>query len=496
MNLPVEVYTKPSSNLKILNFSNEQVCNDSARLYLESRYGELLEETEDFNRKLVSYQGNKGEIAHGWIRYKEGFSFKLVETLIKKFGIRQSDTILEPFCGSGTTLLVCKTLGINALGFEILPVCHLMWEAKSYLEEYNIEELTYLFEQLSETKPHKTAFPFPHISITRDAFSQETESDLMFFSNWINTQQVSKKAKILYQLLITSILEEVSYTRKDGQYLRWDSRSNKVQQRNQLRISKGKIPVKQFDKGEIPTVKEALLSIFKTVLSDIKSLRYSLPNNSFQDVINGSVLENLPKYESDHFSGVITSPPYCNRYDYTRTYALELAYLGTDELEIRKLRQNQLCCTVESRSKLGNLEQIYRDIGRLDNFKTICKVITENSVFQEVNSALKVRQERGEINNPGILSMVEGYFYELTFLFAEIFRTCKKGAYVAFVNDNVRYGGEIIPVDMLCTEIAEAIGFMPERIYVLPQRKGNSSQQMGRFGKESLRKSITVWRKP
>ncbi|MBD2299938.1 MULTISPECIES: DNA methyltransferase [Nostocales] len=484
------------SNLKVINFSHEQVCNDSARLDLEERYSELLEETDEFNRQLVSYQGNKGEIAHGWIRYKEGFSFKLVETLIKQFGIKQKDTILEPFCGSGTTLLVCKALGINALGFEILPVCHLMWEAKSYLEDYDIEELTHLFEKLSNTIPTKTEFAFPHITITRDAFSQATENDLMFFTNWINTQKVSKQTKVLYQLLITSVLEEVSYTRKDGQYLRWDYRSQKVQQRNQVRIAQDKIPVKQFDKGAIPTVKEALLRIFKKVILDIKSLKYTLPSDSFQNVINGSVLENLPKYESEQFSGVITSPPYCNRYDYTRTYALELAYLGTDDLDIRKLRQNQLCCTVENRSKLDKLEQIYQDIGRIDNFKAICKIITGNSVFQEVNSALKVRQERGEINNPGILSMVEGYFYELTFLFAEIFRTCKKGAYVAFVNDNVRYGGEIIPVDMLCTEIAEAIGFVPEKIYVLPQRKGNSSQQMKRFGKESLRKSITIWRKP
>lgn len=482
--------------MKIINFSNEQVCNDSARVHLENRYADILEETEDFNRKLVSYQGNKGEIAHAWMRYKEGFSSKLVASLIQKFGIQQSDTILDPFCGSGTTLLVCKTLGINALGFEILPLCHLMWTAKSYLEDYDIDELTNLFEQLSETKPNETEYRFPHINITKDAFSQEIENDLMFFSNWIHTQKVSKKTKILYQLLITSILEEVSYTRKDGQYLRWDYRSNKVKLRNQAKMAQGKIHTKQFDKGKIATVKEALLRIFNKVLFDIKSLQYSLQSKSFQDIVNGSVLENLPKYESEQFSGVITSPPYCNRYDYTRTYALELAYLGTDESEIRQLRQNQLCCTVESRSKLSKLEQIYGDIGRIDHFKFICKVINENNVFQEVNSALKVRQERGEINNPGILSMVEGYFYELTFLFAEIFRTCKKGAYVAFVNDNVRYGGEIIPVDMLCTELAEMIGFIPEKIYVLPQRKGNSSQQMGRFGKESLRKSITVWKKP
>ncbi|MFQ4144767.1 XcyI family restriction endonuclease [Chlorogloeopsis sp. ULAP02] len=496
LNLPLEFDRKSKSDLTILNFSHEKVCEESARISLESQYAELLEETDEFNRKLVSYQGNKGEVAHGWIRYKEGFSFKLVEQLIKKFGIRPDDTILDPFCGSGTTLLVCKALGINALGFEILPICHLMWEAKAQLENYNIEELTNIFEQLIKANPSRTEFKFPHITITKDAFPAQTENDLMFFSNWINTQQISKEAKVLYQLLITSILEEVSYTRKDGQYLRWDYRSQKVQTRNQSRLSKSKNPIKAFNKGNLPTVKEALLSAFKTVLFDISSLQDILPKKSQQDVIRGSVLELLPKYESDRFSGVITSPPYCNRYDYTRTYALELAYLGVDESEIRALRQNQLCCTVENRSKLNRLTQIYRDINKVDRFENICKIFNENSAFREVNNALATRQKRGEINNQGILSMVEGYFCELTFLFAEIFRTCKKGAYVAFVNDNVRYGGEIIPVDMICTEIAETIGFVPEKIYVLPQRKGNSSQQMGRFGKESLRKSITVWRKP
>lgn len=47
----------------------------------------------------------------------------------------------------------------------------------------------------------------------------------------------------------------------------------------------------------------------------------------------------------------MTSPPYCNRYDYTRTYALELALLGTDEQELVRLRQEMLSCTVENRAK-------------------------------------------------------------------------------------------------------------------------------------------------
>jgi site-specific DNA-methyltransferase (cytosine-N4-specific) len=107
-----------------------------------------------------------------------------------------------------------------------------------------------------------------------------------------------------------------------------------------------------------------------------------------------------------------------------------------------------------------------------------------------------MRWDRGEINNRGVLGMVEQYFTELTFVFAELFRVCRHGAHMAFVNDNVRYGGEVIPVDLLTTDLVEGLGFEPAKVYVLPQRKGNSSQQMERFGREPLRKSITVWKKP
>ena len=91
--------------------------------------------------------------------------------------------------------------------------------------------------------------------------------------------------------------------------------------------------------------------------------------------------------------------------------------------------------------------------------------------------------------------MVDGYFTELAFLFAELFRVCKSGAYVAFVNDNVRYAGEVIPVDFLTTDIARQLGFTPVKIYTTRQLKGNSSQQMKKYGRVALRKSVTVWKK-
>src|SRR5690606_22314494 len=123
----------------------------------------------------------------------------------------------------------------------------------------------------------------------------------------------------------------------------------------------------------------------------------------------------------------ITSPPYCNRYDYTRTYALELAYLGVGE-DIYRLRQEQLSCTVENRSKLGLLEARYKELGRPEAYRQILQTVQTNGAYREINEALRVRKERGEINNRGVLPMVEQYFTELTFIFAEVLRTCRPGA--------------------------------------------------------------------
>lgn len=63
------------------------------------------------------------------------------------------------------------------------------------------------------------------------------------------------------------------------------------------------------------------------------------------------------------------------------------------------------------------------------------------------------------------------------------------------VNDNVRYEGANIPVDLILSEIAGKAGLALERIWVLPNGKGNSSQQMGEHGREEMRKCVYMWRR-
>jgi hypothetical protein len=117
-------------------------------------------------------------------------------------------------------------------------------------------------------------------------------------------------------------------------------------------------------------------------------------------------------------------------------------------------------------------------------------------LLQEILRYLEEQIAQGELNNTGIPRMVRGYFYEMACVTAECLRVMKPGARLLMVNDNVRYAGASISVDLILSDIAERLGFDVESILVLPDGKGNSSQQMGAHGRDPLRKCIYVWRKP
>lgn len=488
------VPNKPISHIGA--FSHDGVCDETERVTLEQKFAKIICETDRFSRKTVSFQANKVQALHNWIHYREGFSAELVELLLDELHVDEGCTVLDPFAGSCTTLLAAMQRNAGAIGIELLPHCHLAWEAKSRVFDYDLRELVAIKQRLLTIEPPSQPKKFPHLTITESAFSSDVEQEILAYTNWIKVQNVSDESKILLHALIMSILESVSYTRKDGQYLRWDARADKIIQRNRKRIAQGKKPTKGIDKGTLPTFKDALVGKFGSVIRDIEQLQsQAKPTRRDQKLIQDNTLFALSTLEASSVDAVITSPPYANRYDYTRTYALELAYLQIDD-GIFDLRQGLLSCTVENRSKHKQLAAHYCAIGAIERYEDVRKIVKHCAVLNEVKDALQERNQRGEINNKGVLRMLDQYFLELTIVFKELYRVCQGGGQVAFVNDNVRYAGEVIPVDTISTQLAELVGFEPKVIYVIPQRKGNSSQQMKRFGRRALRKSITIWQKP
>ena len=99
------------------------------------------------------------------------------------------------------------------------------------------------------------------------------------------------------------------------------------------------------------------------------------------------------------------------------------------------------------------------------------------------------------LNNPRIPDMLIGYFVDMQKVITEWIRVLASRATVVMVVDNVRFDGELLPVDLVLSEMAQEAGFLVDEI-IVARYKGNSSQQMGEYGRVPVRESIVVWRKP
>ncbi len=445
---------------------------------LERQFADRLVLCPTLDRKTVSFQGNKQQPKYRWFKYKEGFSSVLVRFLISEYFDALPKRILDPFAGSGTTLLTACELGIDADGIELLPIAREIIEVRSRVESGLTSEEIDRLQFWQTVKPWQSISlrqPLHYLKTTDGAYSPETEAAIERYL-FAMTSERDRVAKLL-RFVLLCILESVSFTRKDGQYLRWDYRAQR-----QRRTGK-------FNKGKILDLDGAIVSKLAQILEDIElelfnaSRISSVPNGKIT-LFPGSCLDILPTLADKSYDAIITSPPYCNRYDYTRTYALELALLGVTETEMRQLRQAMLSCTVENKEKT-----------LLQNWKSAIAAADSQVLLQAILEDLEAQKQAKRLNNSGIPRMVKGYFYEMAAVIFESARVLQPGGLMFVVNDNVRYAGVDISVDTILSDLARHLGFAIVSILVLPASKGNSSQQMGQHGRKPLRKCVYIWRK-
>lgn len=443
----------------------------------------------ELDRKLVSFQANKTETGNRWFKYKEGFSVTLMRYIFEKVGLA-SGHIIDPFAGAGTALFAAFEAGMDATGIELLPSSGESMEARRLLLSLDAARVACALREFRLNlvwEADGEAQPFAHIKITSGAFPETTERLLCRYLHEAAVHPDPPVGRIL-RFAAMCVLEAISYTRKDGQYLRWDMRSGRRQ------------GARPFNKGIILGFTEAITSKLCEIESDLCSSSTSSHLFDFDreepsptgnvHLLTGSCLDILPTLESACFDGIVTSPPYANRYDYTRTYALELAMMGVDEAGIRCLRQAMLSCTVENKAK-SYLETQYPS----EQYQTALQAFETQEVLQQILAYLDACKANGTLNNTGIPRMIRGYFAEMALVIFQCARVLKPGAPFIMVNDNVRYMGAHVPVDLILSDFATAAGLNVEAIWVLPRGKGNSSQQMGAHGREEVRKCVYVWRK-
>ena len=442
---------------------------------LHSKFEPVMRVDHRLTRALVSFQDNKHTPGFRWYHFREAFSAALVSSLLDEYETTDG-TLLDPFAGSGTALFAAAARGMIAEGIELLPIGQQVINARRIASKH-LDKVIGTLQSWLTNMPWQSAngqAPLGELRITTGAYPPYTKTAIQQYMYALDDEDTDSAT--LLRLALFCVLESVSYTRKDGQYLRWDHRADR---------SGGK---HNFEKSRILSFDEAIAAKLQEMLEDLTFRGGALTLPGEVQVQRGSCLDILPvMMPTAHYDVVFTSPPYCNRYDYTRTYALELALLGIDEVEIVRLRQSMVSCTVENRTK--NLIDIN------PKWQDALDFTVQHPLLSAIDGYLEDQRAKRELNNSGIPRMVRGYFAEMACVIAELSRVLKPGGRVFMVNDNVRYAGVTIPVDLILSDIAECLGLETEEIRVLPKSKGNSSQQMGRFEREPLRKCIYIWKK-
>jgi len=453
---------KTPNQQKLLDYNQQQLLftdepivmtksfysSGSKRHEIEEKFKGIIHEELKLG-SLVSYVGNKSIPFLRIYRYKEAFAFNFVKDFLRRFEANSDDYVFDPFSGLGTTLFTSMLSGIPSVGVDKLPIAYFVSKTLPLLLQLKENELKEKWSSLIPMIQRSVPADIPSdVAIMKVAFDEETLLTLRKLKSTI--EDLSAPYHDIFLLLFFSILEECSYTSKDGQFLRLE------------RNKKTSDPIKAMNR-KVAQVEE-----------DIHRMKFLFPDLC----INEGIIPDIYLGDARDLSDIkfkkkptilITSPPYANRYDYTRTYSLELCFHFVKNFdELKAIRFGILRSHIESKILKGETPP--------------------HPIIKETVELLSKKK----LNNPKIPSMLTTYFIDMQRVIQEWFKILAPNAKVAMVVDNVRFEGELIPVDLVLSEMAEEVGFRVREI-IVARYKGNSSQQMRKYGKVPVRESIVIW---
>jgi len=220
-------------------------------------------------------------LTHWIYPYKGKFHPQMIRALLNIIGLKEGDTVLDPFIGSGTTAVEAQLLGINCIGIDISPLCVLQSEVKTE----SIDVLPQIIEWKDEvTKRIKPSLFDLEGKTINDAVSLIPDEKVKNFYRMAKLVAISDNARRgrefsnsflkNLELMISSVSDYVAIVEKLG-------------------LKLGKMDIRLGDARALPLNNESI-------------------------------------------DGIVTSPPYSIALDYVSNDAHALEELGYDLSEIRE----------------------------------------------------------------------------------------------------------------------------------------------------------------
>lgn len=313
------------------------------------------------------------EAVHRWYRFVLSFPPHLVREYTQRFGLDGRTRVLDPFCGTGTTLVECKKLGIPSVGVEANPMAcfasqvKINWEVnpQGLLRHARVQAQRACRRLEEEGSPETGA---------QGLFGSAPPGKLLTLSP--DQLRLLLKGSIsplpLHRtLVLLETLRESDNPAYAG-HERLALAQAVVSTGSDLHFGP-EVGVGQA-KGDAPVV-TAWLNGVRQMADDLEGLRDGRHTEAV--VFLGDSRASLAQLEPSSVDAVITSPPYPNEKDYTRTTRLESVLLGfLRNRQDLMIRTGQLLADI-ARSVGYQLESI-------DLFRTRLPTATREQLREEV----------------------------------------------------------------------------------------------------------------
>lgn len=411
---------------------------------------------------------------HGWYRFVLSFPPHLVRDYLARFAADDRHTVLDPFCGTGTTLVECKKLGIPSIGIEPNPVPCLASRVKTSWD-VSPEGLMRHARRVAEVAAAKMeeagagdACGFPLFKSGRKISqlrSLNPEASALLLKGSISPIPLHKT------LILIEALEENA----DGQF----AGHEKLALAKALVTEIGNL---HFGpevgvgpaKPDAPVV-SLWLDCIRRMADDLREVPDMAEVPAIVHQADSRQLSAAIKPDSVDI--VITSPPYPNEKEYTRTTRLESVLLGfiRDKADLRALKGNMV---------RSNTRSVYKK----DDDDVL---VAGNREIQRIANAIEKRRiELGKTSGFERMyaRVTRLYFGGMAKHLSELRNVLRPGARLAYVvGDQASYLRVMIRTGKILADIAQTLGYEVMGIDLFRTRLATAT-------KEQLREEVVLLR--
>jgi site-specific DNA-methyltransferase (cytosine-N4-specific) len=383
-------------------------------------------------------------LTHSLHEYKGRFYPQLVKSLFNYAGLKKGDTVLDPFCGSGTTLVESVFFGVNAIGVDINPIAFLLTKAKVkgiFLTQKDLDTIKKVFENLNEN------FGWKDIRIKDYA----DILDIEYLKNWFPENNLKKflfiteiiyklkneTSQIFLKVILSNLLRKFSF-----------------QEPTQLRIRIRK------DDPPVNLIETFKFSLFQQIenLEKFRLLNHFNLDSTVENYLGDArrLIKDI-KLNKNSVDAVITSPPYATALPYVDTDRLSLfAYGYTNRCQYRKLEETLIGNREISKSKREILDNELEKNFEFSVLPTETIQLLKKIYLLNKNANVGFRRKN-------TASLLYKYFLDMYYTMHQISLILKKNKLAFFVigNNKTTAGQEniTIPTDNFISLIAESNNF-------------------------------------